>query len=84
MSKFTRLAITHALMMAGDAAMVVALADYGLKPGDLTELKQLFEHATTFGSLIEVPDRLAAKLPALKQLSAATSQNLFVSEALKR
>jgi MFS family permease len=26
-SKFTRLAITHALMMAGDAAMVVALAD---------------------------------------------------------
>ena len=27
MSKFTRLAITHALMMAGDAAMVVALAD---------------------------------------------------------
>ena len=27
MSKFTRLAITHALMTAGDAAMVVALAD---------------------------------------------------------
>ncbi|WP_040493227.1 MFS transporter [Ilumatobacter nonamiensis] len=27
MSKFTRLAVTHALMMAGDAAMVVALAD---------------------------------------------------------
>lgn len=27
MSKFKRLAITHALMMAGDAAMVVALAD---------------------------------------------------------
>ena len=27
MSKFTRLAVTHALMTAGDAAMVVALAD---------------------------------------------------------
>lgn len=27
MSRFTRLAVTHALMMAGDAAMVVALAD---------------------------------------------------------
>ena len=27
MSKFTRLAVTHALMMGGDAAMVVALAD---------------------------------------------------------
>jgi hypothetical protein len=62
----------------------VELSDYGLKPGDLTELKQLFEHATTFGSLIQVPEGLAEKLPALKQLSEATSQDLFVSEALKR
>jgi type II restriction/modification system DNA methylase subunit YeeA len=62
----------------------VELSDYGLKPGDLTELKQLFEHATTFGSLIQVPEGLAAKLPALKQLSEVTSQDLFVSEALKR
>ena len=62
----------------------VELADYGLKPGDLTELKRLFEHATTFGSLIQVPEGLAAKLPALKQLSEATSQDLFVSDALKR
>ena len=52
--------------------------------GDLTELKRLFEHATTFGSLIQVPEGLAASLPALKQLSEATSQDLFVSEALKR
>ena len=62
----------------------VKLADYGLQPGDLTELKRLFEHATTFGSLIQVPEGLAAKLPALKQLSEATSQDLFVSDALKR
>ena len=62
----------------------VELSDYGLKPGDLTELKQLFEHATTFGSLIQVPEGLTEKLPALKQLSEATSQDLFVSEALKR
>ena len=62
----------------------VELSDYGLKAGDLTELKQLFEHATTFGSLIQVPEELAKKLPALKQLSEATSQDLFVSEALKR
>lgn len=62
----------------------VELSDYGLKLEDLTELKQLFEHATTFGSLIQVPDVLAAKLPALKQLSEAASQDLFVSEALKR
>jgi hypothetical protein len=62
----------------------VELADYGLKPGDLTELKRLFEHATTFGSLIQVPEGLAEKLPALKQLSEATSQDMFVAEALKR
>ena len=62
----------------------VELGDYGLKPGDLTELKQLFEHATTFGSLIQVPEELTSSLPALKQLSEASSQDLFVSEALKR
>jgi type II restriction/modification system DNA methylase subunit YeeA len=62
----------------------VELSDYGLKPGDLTELKRLFEHATTFGSLIQVPEGLAEKLPALKKLSEATSQDLFVSEARKR
>jgi len=62
----------------------VELGEYGLKPGDLTELKRLFEHATTFGSLIQVPEGLAEKLPALKQLSETTSQDLFVSEALKR
>ena len=44
----------------------------------------MFEHATTFGSLIQVPEGLAEKLPALKKLSEATSQDLFVSEALKR
>ncbi|MEF8731488.1 MAG: BREX-1 system adenine-specific DNA-methyltransferase PglX [Candidatus Accumulibacter meliphilus] len=62
----------------------VELPDYGLKPGDLTELKRLFEHATTFGSLIQVPEGLAEKLPALKQLSEATSQDMFVADALKR
>ena len=62
----------------------VVLGDYGLKPGDLAELKRLFEHATTFGSLIQVPEELAEKPPALKQLSEATSQDMFVAEALKR
>ncbi|QDV43922.1 Eco57I restriction-modification methylase [Stieleria neptunia] len=60
------------------------LSDYLLKPTDLTELKRLFKHATTFGSLIQVPEVLAEKLPALKQLIEATSQELFVSEALRR
>jgi type II restriction/modification system DNA methylase subunit YeeA len=62
----------------------VELADYGLKPADLTELKQLFEHGTTFGSLIQVAEGVAEKLPALKQLSEATSQDMFVADALKR
>ena len=65
-------------------AQRVKLVDYGLVDSDLTELKQLFEHASTFGSLIQVPDGLSAELPALKQLSEATSQDLFVSDALKR
>ena len=60
----------------------VKLSDYGLAASDLTELKRLFEHAATFGSLIQVPEGLAAKLAALKQLSEATSQDLFVSDAL--
>ena len=65
-------------------ANAVELADYGLKLADLTELKRLFEHATTFGSLIQVPEGLAEKLPALKRLSEANNQDMFVSEALKR
>ncbi len=60
------------------------LTNYRLNLGGLTKLKRLFEHATTFGSLIQVPVGLAEKLPALKQLSEATSQDLFVSEAIKR
>ena len=65
-------------------AQSVKLADYGLQPSDLTELKRLFEHATTFGSLIQVPEGLAAKLPGLKRLSEVTGRDLFVSDALKR
>ena len=65
-------------------AQCVNLPDYGLTDSDLTELKQLFEHASTFGSLIQVPEGLAAKLPALKQLSEVTCRDLFVSDALKR
>ena len=62
----------------------VKLSDYGLAASDLLELKRLFEHATTFGSLIQVPERMAAKLPGLKQLSETTSQDLYVVDALKR
>jgi len=62
----------------------VELWNYELAPADLTELKRLFEHATTFGSLILVPEELAKKLPTFRQLCESISQDLFVSYALKR
>ena len=64
-------------------AQGVKLSGYGLAAGDLTELKLLFEHAAAFGSLIQVPEALAAKLPALKRLSEKTSHDLFVEDTLK-
>ena len=39
----------------------VKLSDYGLAASDLLELKRLFEHATTFGSLIQVPEETGGK-----------------------
>jgi len=65
-------------------ANAINLADHGLKLADLVELKQLFEHATTFGSLIQVPDGLAEKLPALRRLSELTGQDMLEAETLKR
>lgn len=64
-------------------ANAVNLADHGLKLADLVELKQLFEHATTFGSLIQVPDGVALKLPELRRLSELKGQDMIVAEALK-
>ena len=63
-------------------AQGVKLADYGIRLGHLTELKRLFEHATTCGSLIQVPESLAARLSALKRVSEATPQDLILSDAL--
>jgi type II restriction/modification system DNA methylase subunit YeeA len=64
-------------------ANAINLADHGLKQADLVELKKLFEHAITFGSLIQVPDGLAEKLPAMRRLSELKGQDMLVAEALK-
>jgi type II restriction/modification system DNA methylase subunit YeeA len=64
-------------------ANAINLADHGLRQADLVELKQLFEHATTFGSLIQVPDELALKLPALRRLSELRGQDMIVAKTLK-
>ena len=42
------------------------LASSGIAQEDLKELLDLFEHASTFGSLIQVPEALAQKLPDLE------------------
>jgi type II restriction/modification system DNA methylase subunit YeeA len=64
-------------------ANAINLDDHGLKLADLVELKQLFEHATTFGSLIQVPERLREKLPALKRMSVVDTSDMLGREALK-
>lgn len=61
----------------------IELSQHGLTVEDLTVLKDLFEHASTFGSLIQVPQTLAEKLPALKQLGEINSQDMFVKEVLE-
>lgn len=42
------------------------LASTGLEKTDLKELLDLFEHASTFGSLIQIPQAFAKKLPDLE------------------
>lgn len=48
------------------------------------ELVELFRHARTFGSLIQVPEGLAAKLPALRRLREQETGDLFVAEGLRQ
>ncbi|QNI65413.1 BREX-1 system adenine-specific DNA-methyltransferase PglX [Synechococcus sp. A15-44] len=60
----------------------IDLSANGLELKDLNELKQLFEHATTFGSLIQVPTILREKLETLKKLSELPCDNLFASNKL--
>ena len=55
----------------------------GLEESDLRELKKLFEHATTFGSLIQIPEHLASKLPAMRQLCDPEEGYLYVEKALE-
>ena len=42
------------------------LANTGIAQADLKELLELFEHASTFGSLIQIPEAFAKKLPDLE------------------
>ena len=59
------------------------LASTGIAQTDLKELLDLFEHASTFGSLIQVPAAFAKKLPDLesKLNAAAESGDIFAQQS---
>ena len=57
------------------------LVSTGIAQSDLKELLDLFEHASTFGSLIQVPATLAKKLPDLEsKLNAALASGDIFSQ----
>ena len=59
------------------------LANTGIAQADLKELLELFEHASTFGSLIQVPAEFAKKLPDLeiKLNIASESGDIFSQQS---
>jgi hypothetical protein len=60
------------------------LSAAGVSHADMRMLAELFINATTFGSLIQVPQLLAEKLPALSRAGDQTSQDLFNSGELQK
>src|SRR5690554_2827173 len=72
-------AIDLATLSAG-----ITLVDYDVSPDDITALQELFAHAATFGSLIQVPDAIAQKLPNLRNLVDAPNPQVLAVEPLKR
>lgn len=59
------------------------LASTGVAQADLKELLNLFEHASTFGSLIQIPQVFAQKLPDLetKLNTALASGDIFAQQS---
>ena len=59
------------------------LANTGIAQADLKELLDLFEHASTFGSLIQIPEAFAKKLPELesKLNTALESGDIFSQQS---
>lgn len=49
-------------------AQNINLSDHQLQSNDLIELKRIFEHASIFGSLIQIPKSIEEKLESLFQL----------------
>ena len=59
------------------------LVSTGIAQADLKELLDLFEHASTFGSLIQIPTAFAKKLPDLesKLNTASESGDIFAQQS---
>lgn len=59
------------------------LANTGIAQADLKELLDLFEHASTFGSLIQIPEAFTKKLPDLetKLNTAVKSGDIFAQQS---
>lgn len=59
------------------------LTNTGIAQADLKELLDLFEHASTFGSLIQIPQAFAKKLPELesKLNTALASGDIFAQQS---
>ena len=59
------------------------LTNTGIAQADLKELLDLFEHASTFGSLIQIPQTFAKKLPELesKLNTASESGDIFAQQS---
>ena len=59
------------------------LANTGIAQADLKELLELFEHSSTFGSLIQVPATFSQKLPELesKLNTALESGDIFSQQS---
>lgn len=59
------------------------LANTGIAQADLKELLELFEYSSTFGSLIQIPQALAKKLPDLetKLNTALDSGDIFAQQS---
>jgi hypothetical protein len=65
-------------------AAAVDLSVAGVSRADVRMLAELFAHATTFGSLIQIPALLAERLPTLSRAAEKRSQDLFISADLQR
>ena len=59
------------------------LASGNIAPTDLKELLDLFEHSSTFGSLIQIPAAFAHKLPDLEEKlnTASASGDIFAQQS---